>query len=399
MTSELWKEVPSELIFGIEDVWATPTGRVRIAGVECKRCNGATGKYGKYPIIKNASRTLYFHRLVFFAHSGMTVEELKRGRIVFKNFDDPTIVVDERGMYRCWIEDMTFEKSKFAVSETDIPEAVETKPHIYGDIEFGVWKPVYTLNKSDDRTLIKSPIYEICFINKPVVPCIIRNKERNMIIKYHFHEELDGYLKLKHGDICQNYNLTHIMVASAFPTIKALDTVDHIDNNPKNHNILNLRWMSFSDNSKKGQSIQVRKKKEQPETIEGEVWKPFPLTEYTRTHYEVSSRGRVRRVGHGFLNGSRLRGKKYTYFTITTEPSKPTKFYAHQLVFATFHGTLTEGQIILHDDMAPLTEEGAYRNWAEDLRAGSKGDNNIEYHAAKRTTKLTDESAEPTESA
>ena len=389
MTSEVWKEVPSELIFGIEDVWATSTGRVRIEGIECKRYKSAKGKYGIYPITTYNDRTLYFHRLVFFAHSGMTVEELKRGRVVFKNFDNPTIVVDERGMYRCWIEDITFEKSKFSVSETDIPETVETKPHIYGDIEFGTWKPVYTLNKTDDRTLIKSSTYEICFINRPDAPCIIRNKERNMIVKYHFHDEHDGYINLKHNGTSQNFNLTHIMVASAFPTIKSLDTVDHIDNNPKNHSILNLRWMSSSENAKKGQSIQVRKKKEQPETLEGEVWKSFPLTEYTRTHYEVSSRGRVRRIGHGFLNGSRLRGKKYTYFTITTELNKPTKFYAHQLVFATFRGTLSEGQIILHDDMAPLTEEGTYRNWAEDLRAGSKGDNNVEYHAAKRIAKLT----------
>jgi starvation-inducible outer membrane lipoprotein len=388
MSSDSWKEVPSELIFGIEDVWATPTGRVRIGGIECKQYRGAKGKYGIYPITTYNDHTLYFHRLVFFAHSGMTVDELKRGRVVFKNFEDPTVVVDDRGLYRCWLEDLTFEKSRFAVSESDIPESVETNSHIYGNIAFGEWKPVYTINKTG-RALIKSSIYEICFINKPDIPCIIRNKERNTIVKYHFHDGLDGYINLKHNSVSQNFKLTHIMIASAFPTIKALDTVDHTDNDPKNHNILNLRWLSSSENARKGQSIQVKTKKEQPDTLPGEEWKSLPISDYTRDHYEVSNRGRVRRIGHGFLNGSRLRGKKYTYFTITTELNNHVKFYAHQLVFATFHGPLGEGQIILHDDMAPLNEDGTYRNWAEDLRAGSKGENNIEYHSAKRTTKLT----------
>jgi hypothetical protein len=197
-----------------------------------------------------------------------------------------------------------------------------------------------------------------------------------------------NYISLKNGTKSTNHQLTHIMLASAFPTILPLQTVDHIDNNPKNHNIINLRWSTLSENSKKGQSICVRKKKFHPEYLPGEIWKPLPLTDYTTSNYEVSNRGRVKRMKYGFLNGSRLRGKKYTYFTITTSSNVHIKYYAHQLVFVSFNGKLEKEQIILHDDMAPLNEDGTYRNWAEDLRVGDKTDNGREYHAAKRTVPL-----------
>jgi hypothetical protein len=389
MAAEDWKQVSPELIHNIANVWATSTGRVKVGDRECKRVKASKGKYGYYASINSMGHTLYFHRLVYFAHSDKSIEELKSGRIVFKNFDDPSTVIDVNGFYRSWFEDMQFEKSKFKVSEECIKEEETSEhEHEYGGITFGKWYTLYTVDKgTDTRKVHESKLYQICFLNNPDIPCIIKNIERSSIVKYHFHDGHDAYVSLKHGDSCINFRLSHIMVASAFPMVPALETVDHIDDNSTNHCILNLKWLSMKDNAKKGQLIQaqVRKKVEHIESLPDELWKPLPISEYTLSNYVVSNRGRVKRNNYGFLNGSRLRGKKYTYYTITTESRNHVKYYAHQLVFATFHGTLPKGQIILHNDSAPLTAEGTYRNWAEDLRAGSKSENNIEHHMAKRT--------------
>lgn len=46
--------------------------------------------------------------------------------------------------------------------------------------------------------------------------------------------------------------LVHRLVAEAFiPNPDNFDTVDHIDHNKKNNNVLNLQWLSRSDNSKR----------------------------------------------------------------------------------------------------------------------------------------------------
>jgi hypothetical protein len=60
-------------------------------------------------------------------------------------------------------------------------------------------------------------------------------------------------------------------------------------------------------------------------------------------------------------------------------------------VYMTFHGQIPDGTIILHDDTAPLHTDGTYRNWAVDLRAGSKRDNNLEYHSEKRNVLITND--------
>lgn len=380
-----WKQVPPALVHDHPNVWATASGDVRINDKIIKGSKGAKGKYGYYPTTRMNKTTIYFHRLVYFAHSGKTVEELKTGRVIFRNVPEGKSIITEDGLYRCWLEDLMFEPSKATVSD-DIIIHIETLEHpVYGPIEFGVWKPLYTFNKII-REPVKSELYEICLLNNSENPCLIRNKLRNKSVKYHFHEGLDGYLTLNHAHTNTTYLLTHIMLASAFPSIPLLKTSDHIDDNPKNHCILNLQWLSLSDNSRKGQVL-IAKPREKKETtiITDEEWKPLPLNDRTRVDYSVSNRGRVRRnKTNTIMTGSRLRGKKYSYCTVTMDKNIHTKYYIHHLVYLTFHGPIPDGKIILHDDDAQLTEDGVYRNWAEDLRAGNKGENNKEHHVARR---------------
>lgn len=387
-SSPVWKQVPSELVHGHSSVWATATGDIRVNDKIIKGSKGAKGKYGYYPTICLNNTTIYFHRLVYFAHSGKSVEELKAGRVIFCNVPEGESIITENGLYRCWYEDLMFEPSKATVSE-DIITHIETLEHsVYGPVEFGIWRPLYTFNKII-REPVKSDIYEICLVNNPETPCIVRNKLRNKPVKYHFHDGHDGYIVLNHAHTNTTYPITHIMLISAFPTIPLLKTSDHIDDNPKNHSILNLQWLSLSENSRKGQLLMASpRKKKETITIADEEWKPLPINDRTATDYSVSNRGRVRRNKlNTLMSGSRLRGKKYSYCTITTELNTPVKYYIHQLVYITFHGPIPDRKNILHDDSAPLTAEGLYRNWAEDLRAGSKGENNVEHHSAKRISK------------
>jgi len=107
------------------------------------------------------------------------------------------------------------------------------------------------------------------------------------------------------------------------------------------------------------------------------------INDYTTEHYEVSNKGRIKKT-HSIVIGSRLRGKKYRFTTIGTALGVYKKYYIHQLVCITFVGQIGEDQIVLHDDSVPLNSDGTYRNWACDLRLGSRKDNNLEYHSEKR---------------
>lgn len=387
-----WKQVPPELIFGHKDIWASSEGEVQVNGVLVKKCKGPKGKYGYYPITFINSSTVYFHRLVYFAHSGKDINELKNGRVIFKNTEDPKSITDENGSYRCWYEDLMFEPGKMNVENllnTEISLVRAVHPN-YGEFNYGKWVPLYIFDKKE-RIAIKSDIYEICPLDNPENPCIIKNVKKNSYIKYHFHNKLDGYVSLSHDSKPLNYLISHIMLTSIFPHIPILQTVDHIDNNPLNHNISNLQWLSFRENAIKGQSIQpkIRNKEKEVELLPGEIWKPLSINSNTLQKYSISNRGRIKRNNlNSITKGSRLRGKKYSYTTITVDKNIHTKYYMHHLVYITFHGPIPENSIILHDDLAPLNEDGTYRNWAEDLRAGNKKENGNEHHEAKRISSV-----------
>ena len=91
-----------------------------------------------------------------------------------------------------------------------------------------------------------------------IPPFLVRNKTtKNMILP-----TFEYYSLTDNGETIK-YAQTHVAVASAFPDVPPLETIDHIDNDPTNNTITNLMWLDRSSNSRKGQitSIENAKKK------------------------------------------------------------------------------------------------------------------------------------------
>lgn len=85
--------------------------------------------------------------------------------------------------------------------------------------------------------------------NKGRVKSLCRKEE--ILLKFKKHNR--GYSIVS---LCRKnkmfYFLVHRLVAIAFiPNVNQLDTVDHIDENKRNNNVENLRWMTNLDNWKR----------------------------------------------------------------------------------------------------------------------------------------------------
>lgn len=396
--SDDWKQVPPELVFGIETLWATKRGQIKNKDKIIKGNKASKGKDGFYKSKVINGHNLYFHRLVYFAHSDQPIDELKIGSIIFREVDDPSTILDDNGFYRSWYEDLLFVPCKHSVSSTVIPATVEEATHPkYGVVRFNEWKPLYTLPRGETRLPVKSEIYEICLLNNALVPCLIRNKLRGRTMNLRTNKGHDPAVGLKPSDTepSINYQLTHILLASAFPTETALYTADHIDDNPKNNCVLNLQWMTSTDNCRKAQAKTAQKRraataagrapKEPVVDLPGEIWKPLALTDYSATIYLASNRGRIKNKATDLLLGAKLvRGRKYTSHSVAFEKGKYKTHNTHYLIYRTFHGPVPEGMDILHNDFAPLNADGTYRNWAEDFTLGPRAVNTKEYHRARR---------------
>jgi hypothetical protein len=134
--------------------------------------------------------------------------------------------------------------------------------HPYGKINYECWLPVYahrTCKKNNTSLIYPQSNYEILFREKDInlennewipanPPFLLRNKTTKDIILSTF----ESYKLCENGEAI-NYLQTHIAVASAFPDIPPLETIDHIDNDPTNNSITNLMWLDRSTNSRKGQ--------------------------------------------------------------------------------------------------------------------------------------------------
>ncbi len=126
---------------------------------------------------------------------------------------------------------------------------------IYGEVLTNSWLPVYahrTIKETKEHEFIEFPCYEILFLVNKEPGCIIRNKNTEHILQC-----FNGYYALSNKETTNNYSKVHITLSSAFPQIPPLETVDHIDDDYTNNHICNLRWLSRSDNSRKGQKKSV----------------------------------------------------------------------------------------------------------------------------------------------
>lgn len=332
--------------------------------------------------------------------------------------------------------------------------------HPYGKINYECWLPVYahrTCKKNNTSLIYPQSNYEILFREKDInlennewipanPPFLLRNKTTKDIILPTF----ESYKLCENGEAI-NYLQTHIAVASAFPDIPPLETIDHIDNDPANNTITNLMWLDRSTNSRKGQIKSVEninknggkngrfilmkqppqdnknnressitiglfknmdkcaqfiidkiiQKDEKPQLktvaakisraisipqykaygfyfddyeikIDNEEWKFHPI--YTK--YAISTHGRCKN-SHGIISyeDKCRNGQKYSRVSI-----EKTHKYIHRLVWETFIGEIPEGLDIMHDDSAPLYEDGSYRNWLIDLSLGTRSENMKSFH-------------------
>ena len=332
--------------------------------------------------------------------------------------------------------------------------------HPYGKLKYECWLPVYahrTCKKNNISIICPQDNYEILFREKDIdsennewipanPPFLVRNKTtKNMILP-----TFEYYSLTDNGETIK-YAQTHIAVASAFPEIPPLETIDHIDNDPSNNTITNLMWLDRSCNSRKGQIKSVEnakknggkngrfilmkqppqdnknnreasitiglfknmdkcaqfiidkiiQKNEKPQLktvaakisraisipqykaygfyfdnyeikIDNEEWKYHPI--YTK--YAISTHGRCKN-SHGIISYEykSRNGAKYTSIHI-----EKTHKYIHRLVWETFIGEIPEGLDIMHDDSAPLYEDGSYRNWLVDLSLGTRSENMKSFH-------------------
>jgi len=335
--------------------------------------------------------------------------------------------------------------------------------HPYGNIIYECWLPLYAHRncKKDNISLIcPQPNYEILFRKNEInlendelipanPPFLIRNKlTKEIIIPIY-----EYYTLCENGESVK-YAQTHIAVASAFPEVPPLQTIDHIDNDPSNNTITNLMWLDKSSNSRKGQikSVENAKKnggkngryvimkqppqddktnreksltiglfksmdkcaqfiidkviqkdeKPQIKTVASKIARAISIPEYKaygfyfddyeikldneewkyhpiHTKYAISTHGRCRNC-HGIISyeDKSRNGAKYTRVAIDYNHK-----YIHRLVWETFMGEIPEGLDIMHDDSAPVYEDGSYRNWLVDLSLGTRSENMKSFHNKK----------------
>ncbi len=398
---ELWKHVPKELVDG-RDIQASSHGRIRVDCLLVKGTRGTHGKHGNYRVYRLNSKPMYFHRLVFWAFSQLPIESLAKGRVLFKDVDDPKLLVDDEGFYRNHFDDLVFEPSKNTT--IDLLPIVSSSPilkihPIYGDYYVGYWYPVkahqFSRFEKCDKVM-EYDHYELCLLDSDTTPCIIRHvRKPHKSLSFSSAGGVDAMVTLSiSGKGPKKYMVTHIMLASVFSEIHVKSTVDHIDDNAYNNHVNNLQWLTTSDNSKKGRSKQLKGVRDSlggldldEETVQHDL--PEETWTILSKTTEVSTMGRLRTFGTKYKLGSRLRGKKYRYATVKLDDAESSrKFYIHHLVWMAFHGDIPEGQIILHDDSVPLNPDGTYRNWLVDLRTGRHTENGQEHHRAKRLSLL-----------
>lgn len=146
------------------------------------------------------------------------------------------------------------------------------------------------------------------------------------------------------------YKVVHRLVAEAFiPNTNNLALVDHKDGDRKNNNFKNLRWVSFSENSK---NTNTRRILNYPSfnqiEFECEKWVSIPYSFFNKNDLQVSNLGRVK--------NQNFYGKEKFYLFGASEKNyceiklNGKRFKIHRLVWLCFKGSIPEGLQINHKD-------------------------------------------------
>jgi hypothetical protein len=434
-----FKQIPLELVDN-HLILASKCGQVKIGEKLIIGSKSNKGANGYYKTFGYKNKSYYIHKLVFYANSDLTIEQLKNGRVIFKNFNQD--MIDENQIYKCRFDDLLFEPFKI-IKEEPTEEAIEAIHPVYGKFKYNEW---YGCAGSE----LKFIDYQIMPINNNIESCIIKNVKTNKILCTKSHNNYDPSVNIVHNKKSHGLFLSHLLLNSVFPDIKPNETVDHINDDPLNNNITNLQWMSLKENSKKGQiksnnivnskktedlfevfnlkdeSVgKFKMKKELVEfminkmniksgisTVQGKIdralntngfayshkykyitdeeninittdekWKELNINEFTKK-YLVSTKGQIK-LNDVILTPYQVRNSKYSQININLGVNKHKKYYMHQLVWIAHEGPIPEDMIILHKESVELVNK-YHRNWLCDLSIGDHSTNNKEHHFQKR---------------
>jgi len=237
-----FKQVPCELVNN-NIFFASKCGKIKINDKIKEGSKGNKGAKGYYRTFGYDNKNYYIHQLVFYAHSDLTVEQLQNGRVIFKNFTDD--MIDENKLYKNRFEDLLFEPFKIIKKEcTD--ELIEMTHPKYGKFHYNKWYDCISKDK-------KFTSYQIMPLNNSIESCTIKNINTNKILCTKSNNDYDPSINIVYDKKSYGILLSHLLLNSVFPDITINESVDHTDDNPLNQNIVNLQWMSISENSKKGQ--------------------------------------------------------------------------------------------------------------------------------------------------
>ena len=237
-----FKQISLELVDN-NIIFASKDGQIKIDDKIIKGSKSNKGSNGYYKTFGFKNNNYYVHKLVFFAYSDLTIEQLKNGRVIFKNFNQD--MIDENQVYKCRFEDLLFEPFKI-IKEDLTEESIEAIHPVYGKFKYNEW---YVCASSE----LLFVDYQITPINNNIQSCIIKNVKTNKILCTKSNNNYDPSINIVHNKKSYGLLLSHLLLNSVFPNIETNETVDHIDDNPLNNNIINLQWMSLKENSKKGQ--------------------------------------------------------------------------------------------------------------------------------------------------
>jgi hypothetical protein len=238
-----FKQISLELVDN-NIIFASKDGQIKIDDKIIKGSKSNKGSNGYYKTFGFKNKNYYVHKLVFFAYSDLTIEQLKNGRVIFKNFNQD--MIDENQVYKCRFEDLLFEPFKI-IKEDLTEESIEAIHPVYGKFMYNEW-----YNCASSELLFGD--YQISPINNNIQSCIIKNVKTNKILCTKSNNNYDPSINIVHNKKNYGLLLSHLLLNSVFPNIQINETVDHIDDDPLNNDIINLQWMSLKENSKKGQT-------------------------------------------------------------------------------------------------------------------------------------------------
>jgi hypothetical protein len=109
-----FKQIPLEFVDN-NIIFASKDGQIKIGEKLIMGYKSNKGANGYYRTFGYKNKSYYVHKLVFYAHSDLTLEQLKNGRVIFKNFNSD--MIDENQIYKCRFEDLLFEPFKIIKEE------------------------------------------------------------------------------------------------------------------------------------------------------------------------------------------------------------------------------------------------------------------------------------------